>query len=300
MEARRIPAGQSALDLAGPVLPMVAAAEPAVIGEESAALIAVRSAEPIVTERPGAPDSTPDLDSPGPDEGSSGQTSDQEEPSPALASAPSTAPPQPEAPTPVSPEELSEIPPGTDLEAALVAVGRAAREWGLRPKDMEGRFVSALMVAIRSVGEVSRAAQAEHRDLIRHGEATARAERDRARELARAAEAALGQARSAIVFAQAEQERVVAMMVEKTLPLFAKNLRDVMVIREQRWNRDQTRRRYAVGASAGLAIFLCGYGLCVWSDWTRTSFAEACLAHPIGSHDRVYCDVTALAGSAVR
>ena len=147
------------------------------------------------------------------------------------------------------------------LEAALAEVGTAAREWGIRPDLMEGRFVSALMVAVREVGRVSQVAQAEMRDLFRRGQQTAEAEYQQARELSRAADAALAQARSVQLFLQADQENLVARMIKETLPLFAQNLKDVMVIREQRWNRDQSLRRYALGGAVLLSVFIAGHGL---------------------------------------
>jgi hypothetical protein len=191
------------------------------------------------------------------------------------------------------------VPAGSSggLEAALAEVGTAAREWGIRPDLMEGRFVSALMVAVREVGRVSQVAQAEMRDLFRRGQQTAEAEYQQARELSRAADAALAQARSVQLFLQADQENLVARMIKETLPLFAQNLKDVMVIREQRWNRDQSLRRYALGGAVLLSVFLAGYGLRTWADWGETGFAKRCLAHPLSSQNHVFCDVTTLAAA---
>ena len=169
----------------------------------------------------------------------------------------------------------------------------------MRPELMEGRFVSALMVAVREVGRVSQVAQAEFRDLFRAGQRTAEAEYQQARELAGAVNAALAQARSVQLFLQADQETLVARMIQETLPLFAKNLKDVMVIREQRWNRDRARRRYALAGVVALGVFLAGYGLRAWSDWREAGFAELCLEHSVTSQGHVFCDVTALADAEI-
>ena len=213
-----------------------------------------------------------------------------------LPSAAETAPPRQAEPFDIA-TARSEFAQGTDLDAALVAVGTAAREWGVRADDLEGRFVSALMVAIRSVGEVSRAAQSDFRHLFQEARHTADAEYAQARELAKAARAVLGQARSALIFQSADQETVVARMIETTLPLFAKNLRDVMVIREQRWNRDQARRRYALAGVVCLGVFLAGYGLHAWSSRKEAVFAEACLEHQVSWQGHLLCDLTALAAA---
>lgn len=179
----------------------------------------------------------------------------------------------------------------------LAEVETAAREWGVRSQQPEGRFISALLRAMAMLGELSQAVQASLEATVREARLKAEAEYQQARELGRAAEAALAQARSVQLSLQTDQESLVTRMITQTLPLFSTNLRDVMVIREQRWNRDQTVRRYALGGAVLLSLFLAGYGLRTWADWGETGFAERCLAHPLSSQDHVFCDVTNLAAA---
>ena len=186
-----------------------------------------------------------------------------------------------------------------DLDVALAQVERAARDWGIRSDLMEGRFVSALMAAIRAVGEISEGAKAEFREIARKGQEIARTEYQHARELAQAANTALALARTAKVLAQTEKESLVARMIGETLPLFAENMRSVLVLREQRWNRDRLRRRYALTGVVVLGIFLAGYGLRAWADQADVDFAQGCLSDPVASRGHVYCDMTALV-AAVR
>jgi hypothetical protein len=54
-----------------------------------------------------------------------------------------------------------------EFAAVLRQVEEAAREWGVRPDQLEGRFVSALMAAIGWSGRVSAAAQEEFKTLFR-------------------------------------------------------------------------------------------------------------------------------------
>ena len=185
-----------------------------------------------------------------------------------------------------------------DLHVALAQVERAARDWGIRSDLMEGRFVSALIAAIRAVGEVSEGAKAEFREIAHKGQEIARTEYQQAHELAQAANTALAQARTAQVLAQAEKESLVVRMIKETLPLFAENMRNVLVLREQRWNRDRLRRRYALVGIVVLGIFVAGYGLRAWADQGEVGFADRCLSQPIASHGQVYCDMTALIGAA--
>jgi multidrug efflux pump subunit AcrA (membrane-fusion protein) len=184
-----------------------------------------------------------------------------------------------------------------DLDAALAQVERAARDWGIRSDLMEGRFVSALMAAIRAAGEVNEGAKAEFREIARKGQEIARTEYQQARELAQATNTALAQARTAQVLAQTEKESLVARMIKETLPLFAENMRNVLVLREQRWNRDRLRRRYVLAGIVVLGIFLAGYGLRAWADKGDVDFAERCLSGPVATRGHVYCDMTALAAA---
>ena len=185
-----------------------------------------------------------------------------------------------------------------ELKQVVADVEAAGREWGVRPDSREGRFVSALLGTVGWLGRLGEASRASLEAVARENREAAETELAQARELTRVANTSLAQARSLQVFQQSERDSLVARMIQETLPLFAKNLRDVMVIREQRWNRDQSRRRYALAGAVALAVFLAGYGLRAGADWGDAGFVDRCLAHSVPSQGHVFCDMTALAAGA--
>jgi hypothetical protein len=123
---------------------------------------------------------------------------------------------------------------------------------------------------------------------------TAEIEYLRVRELTRAAELALSQARNALVALQVGQLKVEDRMIEKTLPLFAEKLQTALVIRERRWNDDVAHRRYAITGLVVLAIFIAGFALKTWDDWELSGVLDSCLLHPLSYQGHVYCDLTEL------
>lgn len=313
---RPVPGRQSSLDLAGPVcvaLPEsagpgvadVEAVPPPPVSSPGSSIIAQR--DPAVS---GASDDAAQTlaesgklaeRSPGEDEG--GRENEAGEPGDLARPEPDSAPPRSSAQPALASERLSSaplsepvppVPDGITLEEALASVAQAAREWGVRSYEREGRFLSALMVSIRTLGRVSELSRAELRDISQRHLESVKVERDKARELARATEAALGQARSAVIVAEVERDQVVATMVEKTLPLFAKHMREVMVIRERAWNIDRRRRRDALAALVGVGLFLAGAGACAWWFEVEIGFAQSCPRHAFASQGHVFCNMDAL------
>jgi hypothetical protein len=180
-----------------------------------------------------------------------------------------------------------------EFAAVLRQVEAAAREWGVRPDQLEGRFVSALMAAIGWSGRVSAAAQEEFKTLFRQQREACERELASAREITRAAHAGLTQARTALIVLQVEKENLTAKMIKETLPLFAERLKGALIIREKRWNEDVKRRRLATAGMVTLGLVFGGYGLRVWQDGMATSALERwCLAHPLQASGHIYCDMT--------
>ena len=68
------------------------------------------------------------------------------------------------AAAPAAPTDIP-LAAGDDFAMVLRRVQDAAREWGIRPDLMEGKFVSALMAAVEWSGRVSQSAQVEFRTL---------------------------------------------------------------------------------------------------------------------------------------
>jgi hypothetical protein len=199
--------------------------------------------------------------------------------------------------------EASEVPLATpggesetvDVTTALRRVNDAAREWGVRPHLMEGRFVSALTAAIAQMARVSDAARDEFKRAFQQNRDAAALELERAREITKAANISLSQARNALIGLEAERENAVVRMIHETLPLFADKLQSAIVIREKSWNDGQRFKRYAMVAAATVGLVAGGYTWRAWQDSYATTAMTAmadCLAHPLSGNGHLYCDVT--------
>ena len=170
-------------------------------------------------------------------------------------------------------------------------VRHAADEWAVRWHEPEGRFISALLGAIEALGRLTSSVQGVIAAAGREGRAAAEVEYAQARELRVAADAALRQARQLQLSLVAEQENVVVRMIHETLPMFTERLQKVLAIREQRWNADLRRRRYALAGAVTLGIFLAGYALSWWQDSDRIAAFDRCLEHPLQAAGRFYCGI---------
>ena len=179
-----------------------------------------------------------------------------------------------------------------NFDAVLADVEIAAQNWGVRSDLMEGRFVAALMAAVRWTGSVSEAAQAEFRRLFQENREAAELELARAREITRAAQASLTQTRNAMIGLQVERETVVARMIHDTLPLFAERLQGALVLREKAWSDGVRMNRLAIAGGITLCVFLGGFALKAWQDSDVIAALGNCLAHPLEAQGRIYCDVT--------
>ena len=126
------------------------------------------------------------------------------------------------------------------------------------------------------------------------GREAAEREFAQAREIRRAAEVSLRQARTALISLEVEQENLTVKMIKETLPLFAERLRDALVIREHRWNDDVKRRRFATAGLVALGLVSGGYGVHVWQVWDATSGFEWCLWNQLQANGNAYCDLTSL------
>ena len=185
--------------------------------------------------------------------------------------------------TPRSPEEFS---------AVLEKVQDAAREWGIRWDFLEGRFVSALLGAVGWSGRVTQSAHAELREIFKKQRDLAELELARAREITKAANAALGQARSALINLQVERENVTLRMIHETMPMFATELRKALIYRVKDESDGLRMRRFFVAAVFTLCVFVGGFGLRAWNDSAAVGALGHCLAHPLQAQGRLYCDVT--------
>ena len=191
----------------------------------------------------------------------------------------------------------STAPQQEDFDRALREVEYAARDWGVKPDMPEGRFVTALMMAIGLTGRVSEAARDEFRRLFDENRRAAEVELKRAQELTKVVATSIKRAQAAEVGLICEREAVTQKMVNETLPVVAERLKALLVIRERAWNRRVAARLYAFAAAVALALFTGGYVLRDLGERTPSQEVDRCLTHPIRAGERTYCDLDVMLGT---
>jgi len=206
------------------------------------------------------------------------------------------------AATPQSVDQPPAVDAGADAAAwkkefgeLVGSVRTTAREWGVRPDSLEGRFVSALLGTTEWLGRLSASSQATFEALGRQNRDVAERELERARQITKAAEVALGQARTAQISLQCEQENLVYRMMKEVMPLFVTKLCETLAQREKTWNGGLRPRRYVVTGLLTLGLFLGGYAVCAWQVRGATSFLGQCMAHQVSANGRTYCEMTGFA-----
>lgn len=182
----------------------------------------------------------------------------------------------------------------------LMAEGRAE---GIEPDGPLGRWLEAQAQSLSTLADILGGQSKKIDDTLSQisGVATEETERLRAaitaaKETTVQADRALQLARNLQLGAITEQENVTIRMIDQTLPLFVERLQKVLVIREQRWNTDMKRRRYATAGAAVLTIFLTGFALSWWQDSATLSAMNRCVAHPLQSAGHYYCSIDSLYG----
>ena len=179
----------------------------------------------------------------------------------------------------------------------LVADGRSE---GIEPDGPLGRWLEGQAQALAGLAGLLDDQTLRFEELIGSIKMAVDAELQKAAaatELAnqaiKAGELSLRQARTAQIALEVERESLVLRMIRETLPLFADRLKQALVIREQRWNNDLRRRRYATAGAVVLAVFLGGYALRAWSEFDRLAAFDRCLSHAQLVQEHYWCEVTA-------
>src|SRR5271165_5006449 len=178
-----------------------------------------------------------------------------------------------------------------EFERQCAEVRAAAEDCAIRWNAAEGRFVAALLGAIRKVADVGRSSHDVMESIARATRDAAQSDLRRAQELRDAAELELLQVRTLKAGLIVEHENVTLRMIRDVFPMFAEKLKSALVIRERAWNRDVERRRFALAGAAVLAVFLAGVGLRAWWDWDRVAAFDRCVTHAFMSNGRAYCEV---------
>jgi uncharacterized protein (DUF2141 family) len=111
-----------------------------------------------------------------------------------------------------------------------------------------------------------------------------------------AAGIALNQAKAAQSVLEVQRETLVSRMVGDIAPRIAAGLKDLLVIRERRLNRNLQTRRYAVVGAVTLALVGGGYALRAVQDRNATEAVSRCYAAQVvdKATGKAYCALDAI------
>ena len=190
-----------------------------------------------------------------------------------------------------------------ELEEVVQRTEVAAREWGVRPDHLEGRFVSALLGCLTWLGRIMQATVSDLKASSKETRAAVETELETLRTASKAALRVLQQAETALASSDVQRQMAVGKFVETIAPQMVKVVGEAVVIRERRYNQRVHWGRAAGIATVAGSLLLGGY---VWGSWRpdNTAIAGAialdrirqCQAAPVRD-DRTheaYCPMKAL------
>jgi len=159
-----------------------------------------------------------------------------------------------------------------ELEQVVQQTEVAARDWGVRPDHLEGRFVSALLGCLTWLGRIMQATVADLKASGQDAKAAAAAELETLRNASKTALRVLQQAETALASSDVQRQMAVEKFVETIAPQIVKVVGSAVVIRERRYN-------WTVhwGRAAGIATVAGGllFGGYVWGSWHPDNAALA-------------------------
>jgi hypothetical protein len=187
---------------------------------------------------------------------------------------------------PVIPGALETAPMRADFQARLDALRNAATEWGLQPEHPEGIFVSTMIGTQAGFADLALSLGEALHVIVRDARAAAADELGRQRILTQQTRVALENANGAIINMEAgarvvinkldqEKEKVTARLIEEIVPEMIRGVKEALVIKERRRDKNMELTR-ALGASGlALALVISGYVWGTWSDWGLSSRIES-------------------------
>ena len=159
-----------------------------------------------------------------------------------------------------------------ELEEVVQRTEVAAREWGVRPDHLEGRFVSALLGCLTWLGRIMQATAFDLKASSRETRAATETELETLRTASKAALRVLQQAETALASSDVQRQMAVGKFVETIAPQMVKAVGEAVVIRERRYNQRVHWGRAAGIAAAAGGLLLGGY---VWGGWRPDNTAIA-------------------------
>jgi hypothetical protein len=157
-----------------------------------------------------------------------------------------------------------------ELEEVVQQTEVAAREWGVRPDHLEGRFVSALLGCLTWLGRIMQATASDMKASAKDTKAAAVAELETLRTANKSALRVLQQAEIALASSDVQRQMAVERFVETIAPELVKAVGAAVVIRQRRYNWTVHWGRAAGIATVAGGLLLGGY---VWGSWRPDNVA---------------------------
>ena len=187
---------------------------------------------------------------------------------------------------PVQPAALETAPMRADFQARLEALKIAAKEWGLQPEHPEGIFVSTMIGTQAGFAELALSLGEALQAIVRDARATAEDELARQRVLTQQTRATLEDASAAIVNMEkggrdalarleVEKTKVTTQLIDRIVPDMIRGVKDALVIKERRRDRNMEWTRALGAGGIALALVVSGYVWGTWSDWGMASRIES-------------------------
>ena len=173
-----------------------------------------------------------------------------------------------------------------EFAARTKAVEAAARDWGIRPNYPEGVFVSAMLSTQAGFSDLALSLADVLQTVVSEARAAAEDELARQRVLTQQTRAALENAsgaifnmekggRDAIARLEVEKTKVTTQLIDRMVPDMIRGVKDALVIKERRRDRNLEWTRALGAGGIALALVVSGYVWASWSDWGMASRVES-------------------------
>jgi len=160
----------------------------------------------------------------------------------------------------------------SELERLVHQTEVAARDWGVRPDHLEGRFISALLSTLTWLGRLIQAAAADLKAAAKENRTASAADLEALRKASATAVKLQEQAQTALAVSDVQVSKVVTRFVDSVSPQIVKHISEAVVLRQRQLNQDALWGRAAGIAFVAIGLVLGGY---LWAAWTPDPMVAA-------------------------
>lgn len=175
-------------------------------------------------------------------------------------------------------EESASAKAREEMGRRIVAIETAAREWGVQADHPEGRFIGALLTAIRWLSDVIVAGIVDIKDLLRSAKGASEIELAKIREMSKLAQLAIDQAQISLNDNVVMREEMIGKIVEHSGREIAEKLKPWLVMRETKALRNRSWRLSGLVSACAVMLVMGGFSLGRWVDSDASEAGEHCIA----------------------